>query len=137
MSRPGTTLLALTVVAVDLALKACLTTPDWAVHRQTHDWRVTAALGLLIPTAMMLYRPTALGGAFLLAGVLGNLLDSLGDGAVLNPLVLRWTWVNPFASGTPVAFNLADVSLLVGGVLVVCATPWVTRDLLAKRRRIA
>ena len=128
MSSPRTTPLVLTVVAADLVLKACLTTPAWAVHRQTYDWRVTAALGLLIPAALLLYRPTALGGALLLAGVLGNLIDSLGDGAVLNPFVLRW-------GDAVFAFNLADVSLIVGSMLVLCATPATVRDLLDLLRR--
>jgi hypothetical protein len=116
------------VLALDVATKHLFVAAAWTNHYQPRSWQISAVLALLIPLALIFYRPAALGAALLLAGVLGNLLDSLAGGGVRNPFVVG-------AHGGSLAFNVADVSLVLGGLAVVAAMPLLAYDLAHRLRR--
>ncbi|MGO0121980.1 signal peptidase II [Desulfothermobacter acidiphilus] len=95
----------------------CVRNPGAAFGLMAHQnfWLITIAL-LAIAALIWGYRrlpslpaPVRLGLGLFLGGTLGNLLDRLRGGCVVDFIDLGW-W--------PV-FNLADVAILVGVVLVL------------------
>lgn len=53
----------------------------------------------------------------LLGGALGNVVDRLLHGYVVDMLDFHWTWLSPlFAQGHFPAFNVADIGITVGAV---------------------
>ena len=74
-------------------------------------WTLFAAIGLLgVPVLAKRSpdRPMLIGAALLASGALGNLLDRLLAGAVTDFIDI----------GAPIVFNVADVALLAGCVLM-------------------
>ena len=85
-------------------------------------WFTLAALIALPPlagaAALVDSRASAYGLALLLGGTLGNLVDRLlRDPGPLRGAVVDWIRVAPYRP----AFNLADVALRSGGVLLIAA----------------
>jgi len=104
---------ALTLAAVDLAVKALLATKDWDFHPRSHAWSVLAVvvLAVLLVFAVLPSRLVAVAAGVVAGGVLGNVLSAHEHGGrVPNPLVVG-----------PVASNLADVFVLVGAPVLVVA----------------
>jgi hypothetical protein len=104
---------ALTLAAVDLAVKAQLTTKDWDFHQRSHAWSVlaVAVLAVLLALAVLPSRLVALAAGVVAGGVLGNVVSAHEHGgSVPNPLVVG-----------PLASNLADVFVLVGAPILVVA----------------
>jgi lipoprotein signal peptidase len=120
------------VFLLDWLSKSVLLTPHWALHATDTTWRLTTVPMLLCCALGLLYRPLALAAALALAGGLGNFADAR-DGVVSNPLI-----VQP-PNTTLLSFNLADVSIVVGCVLLVCATPAIVRDVAGawEKRKLA
>jgi lipoprotein signal peptidase len=108
-------LVALPLAAADLAVKATWPTPWWAYHQRSLGWIVLclvvlAGIGLLVRLPSLLVPPAA---GILAGGVLGNVLSAAWNGLVVpNPLVLT-------GSGSAIAFNLADVWVIVGLLTLV------------------
>lgn len=100
--------LAPVLAADDLVVKSLVRSEPWNYHERSHWW---AALSIfLIPCVLGLAalpsRGIALSAGALAGGGLGNLISALGNGM----------WVpNPFVLGA-IAFNLADVFVLVGAL---------------------
>ena len=104
---------ALTLAAVDLAVKALLATKDWDFHPRSHAWSVlaVAVLAVLLVFAVLPSRLVAVAAGVVAGGVLGNVLSAHEHGGrVPNPLVVG-----------PVASNLADVFVLVGAPVLMVA----------------
>ena len=104
---------ALTLAAVDLAVKALLATKDWDFHPRSHAWSVlaVAVLVVLLVFAVLPSRLVAIAAGVVAGGVLGNVLSAHEHGGrVPNPLVVG-----------PVASNLADVFVLVGAPVLMVA----------------
>jgi lipoprotein signal peptidase len=109
-------LLALSVAAVDQCVKVAVATPSWAYHHRSPSWLLgSCVLCLVVPTlAAVPSRAVLVGAALLSGGVLGNLLSASADGLeVPNPLLVGRT--------TGVAFNVADVSIIVGNLTLMVA----------------
>jgi hypothetical protein len=106
-------LVALPLAAIDLAVKAAAAAdPQWAHHR-SHTW-TAVSLGLLVVAVLAARLPSrlfAVGAGVLAGGLLGNLVAAVTHSGVVK---------NPFVAGD-VAFNLADVLVLAGLVLVAVA----------------
>jgi lipoprotein signal peptidase len=110
----ATLLLALSVAAVDQCVKVAIATPSWAYHHRSPSWfLVSWALCFGVPIlAVVPSRAVLVGAALLSGGMLGNVLSASTDGlTVANPLVVGRT------SG--VAFNVADVCILTGNMILV------------------
>jgi lipoprotein signal peptidase len=109
-------LVALSVAAVDQCVKVAVTTPSWAYHHRSASWFFgSCVLCLVVPTlAVVPSRAVLVGAALLSGGVLGNLLSAGADGLeVPNPLLVGRT--------TGVAFNVADVSIILGNLTLMVA----------------
>jgi hypothetical protein len=104
---------ALALAAIDLAVKATVATRAWDFHRRSHAWSVVTVL-LLVVVVVLVVLPSrflAVTAGVVAGGMLGNLVSvRVHGGAVPDPLV----------AGT-IAFNLADVFVLVGIPLLVVA----------------
>jgi Signal peptidase (SPase) II len=107
----------LAFAALDLAVKAVVSTPPGDVHQRSGAWFVLSA-ALLAGSALLVWIPSraiAMGSALLAGGVLGNLVSaSLMDGGVPNPIL-----IGDHVDG--IAFNLADVFVLAGILVLVPA----------------
>ena len=71
-------------------------------------WRPCIALGLLIWLSQTADRLPAIGLALVIGGAIGNVIDRVRDGAVMDFLLFHWkelAWP---------AFNLADSAITVG-----------------------
>jgi signal peptidase II len=71
------------------------------------------ALGLLIWLSQTAERLPAIGLALVIGGAIGNVIDRLREGAVLDFLLFHWKeWAWP-------AFNLADSAITIGVALLI------------------
>jgi hypothetical protein len=114
---------AAALAAIDLATKALVTAPAWALHQRSHGW-VALSLVLLAVAGALAAAPARASGAgatLLVGGVLGNLVSALAHGLrVPNPLVVGG-----------LAFTLADVFVLAG----LAALVWSLAELAIRYRR--
>jgi len=104
---------AVVLGAVDLALKAVLPTTAWDYHQRSHAWSVLALvlLGAVILVGLLPSRFASVAAGIAAGGIAANVLSArLHDGRVPNPLVVG-----------PVAFNLADVLVVVAAPLLTVA----------------
>jgi lipoprotein signal peptidase len=100
------------LAGVDLVHKA--SSDAASVHGRSSGYvALVAVLAAMWTTAIVLSRSLsiAVGGGVLAAGAVGNVMSLAFSPGVPNPLVLG-----------PIAFNLADVFVLAGFVLVAGAT---------------
>lgn len=117
--------IALPLVVADLALKLARPTPDWAWHERSFTWLVLcavvlSALALLLRVPSQLLPPAV---GILAGGVLGNAISAAWNGfQVPNPIVVT-------GGRAVVAFNLADVWVLIGLVAVSFSLAlWLVRN---------
>ncbi len=113
------------LAAADLGVKALVPTAAWDFHQRSHAWSFVLVV-LLVVVAVLAVLPSrviAVAAGVVAAGVLGNLVSAHRHGGrVPNPLVV----------GT-VAFNLADVFVLIGLPVLIAGLARVT---IAHRERI-
>jgi hypothetical protein len=121
--------LAAALATADLTVKRLLPTDPWLFHQRSHAW-IELSVALLLALALLPRLPSrfvALAGGILAGGVLGNLVSARwNDGLVPNPFVMT-------GDDGVVAFNLADVFVLSGILLLTAAVVRVTirhRDVL-------
>ena len=58
--------------------------------------------------------------ANILAGAVGNVIDRLVHGYVVDFLDFHWTWLKPvFPGGHFPAFNIADAAITVGAIALI------------------
>jgi hypothetical protein len=111
-------LLAVPLAGIDLLVKFVLPTAPMFFHRRSGGWMILCEV-VLVCTLLLARLPSRLlaGSAGLLAaGVLGNLVSAgWHDGLVPNPFVV-------VRGDLELAFNLADVFVLCGTVLLAVAT---------------
>jgi hypothetical protein len=103
------------LVAADQLLKQILPTPYWGWDSRGFHL-LAVALGVGACLTLVAYPPIRLGGIIMLAGITSNVL-SASHGDVPNPFVIN-----------DVAFNLADILLLTGMLVLFASTPAVFRD---------
>jgi Signal peptidase (SPase) II len=104
---------AVPLAGADLLVKAAMATEPLGAHHRSHAW-VAVSAALLVVMALSTRLPSrqfALAAGVLAGGLLGNLVSAVTHGGVVE---------NPFVAGD-VAFNLADLLVLVGLVLVAVA----------------
>jgi len=104
---------AVPLAGADLLVQAAMATEPLGAHHRSHAW-VAVSAALLVVMAFSTRLPSALfalAAGVLAGGLLGNLVSAVTHGGVVE---------NPFVAGD-VAFNLADVLVLVGLVLVTVA----------------
>ena len=137
MARRGSFVLGVAVclAAVDVAHKALVESPEWALHVRSGAWELLAA-ALVIGCVVLTRVPSngVVASAGLLAGgALGNLSSSLfWDSGIPNPILM--------GESTIVAFNLADVFTLAGICSLMVALIVVTvrhREQLLPPREVA
>jgi hypothetical protein len=119
MTRAITT--AAIVISIDAITKAVMPTPDWAWHHRGTGWTAQAIVGCLLAIMLLACGPLRLTAALLFAGVFGNLISSL-HGDVANPLVGQ-------LGSHEIAFNIADLSLLVALATALGASPGIARNI--------
>ena len=113
---------AAVLAAADLAVKASVATPAWDVHQRSSAWVALSLLVLvsLVALAVVPSRAVSIAAGVMMAGVVGNLVSARLDGnRVPNPLLL-----GDHTNG--IAFNLADVFVLAGNLLLVATLAAVT-----------
>ena len=108
---------AAAIATVDLSVKAAVPTDGWAYHHRSGAWvalSVALAVSMLF-IALVPSRAVAVAAGVLGGGVLGNLVSARADAnRVPNPLVIG-------GYGHVIAFNLADVFILLGNALLMTA----------------
>jgi hypothetical protein len=107
--------LAAVIVGIDLAVKTAVHTHPWHLHERSTGWVAGSflLLGAALALARLPSRAVSLGAGMLAGGIAGNLLSAAANARrVPNPLVLG-------SPGHGVAFNVADVFLLAGNLLLV------------------
>ena len=113
---------AAVLAAADLSVKASVPTPPWYFHQRSSAW-VALSLGVLIfllALAAVPSRAVAIAAGVMGGGVIGNLISARLDGnRVPNPFLL-----GDRTNG--IAFNLADLFVLSGNLLLVVALIAVT-----------
>lgn len=125
---------AAVLMAADLAVKATVPTTPWHFHQRSNAWEVLCVVLLLgaLALARIPSRGVAIGAGVMSGGVAGNLLSArANDNRVPNPLV-----IGDYMTG--IAFNAADVFILVGNLLLMVSLMAVTirnRDRLIPPRR--
>jgi hypothetical protein len=125
---------AAVLMAADLGVKATVPTAPWHFHERSNTWEVLCVVLLLgaLALARIPSRWVAVGAGVMSGGVAGNLLSArANDNRVPNPLV-----IGDYATG--IAFNAADVFILVGNLLLMISLMAVTirhRDRLIPPRR--
>lgn len=109
-------LAAAMVAAVDQWVKLLVSTPDWAYHQRSDGWFLGSCL-LFVGMALLGTLPSLgvqAGAALFCGGILGNLMSASADHlAVPNPLLI--------GHRDGIAFNVADVCILLGNVTLVVA----------------
>jgi lipoprotein signal peptidase len=107
---------ATTFAAVDQWVKLFVTTPVWAYHHRSEGWFLGSCV-LFVCMAALALLPSigvAIGAALFAGGLLGNMMSASADHFyVPNPLLVGHT--------DGVAFNVADVCILSGNVVLVVA----------------
>lgn len=114
---------AVVLAAVDLAVKAALSTSPWLVHERSRAWLVLSLLLVAGCLALARVPSRAVAGAAGLTagGLLGNIASALTHhGAVPDPLLLG-------GARHGVAFNLADVFFVLGLLGLISAAIWKRR----------
>ena len=112
-------LICAALIAADQLVKQMFPTPFWGWDpRGFHPAALT--IGIMAALVLAAYPPIRLGGTIMLAGIASNAL-SASNGDVPNPFVVG-----------NVAFNLADLLLLVGMIVLFVSTPAVLRDVRQK-----
>jgi thiosulfate reductase cytochrome b subunit len=125
---------AAVLMAADLAVKATVPTMPWHFHQRSNAWEILCVVLLLgaLALARIPSRAVAIGAGVMSGGVAGNLLSArANDNRVPNPLV-----IGDYATG--IAFNAADIFILVGNLLLMVSLMAVTirnRDRLIPPRR--
>jgi lipoprotein signal peptidase len=122
-------LVALTVSAADLWLKAIDPAPSWALHQRSLLWAFLSAVVLLASVTLSRVPSTGvtLGAGILAGGVLGNLISAGTDHLMVpDPLFLS-THAGGFA------FNLADTCILGGNLMLIVA---LSRIVISNRHRL-
>ncbi len=103
-----------TIAGIDLSLKQSLHTPPWAYHHRGEVWFVGCCLLLVLGSSLALVpsKAVVVGAGVFCGGLLGNLLSASADDLTVP---------NPFLIGHPagIAFNLADVSIVTGNLLMM------------------
>ena len=98
-------------------MKATVSTPLWAFHHRSYGW-VALSMAVLAGALFLTLVPSravAVAAGVMSAGAVGNLISARLDGnRVPNPLV-----IGNYERGF--AFNLADVSFLVGNLLLMAS----------------
>lgn len=107
--------LTLALAFLDLGVKDSLPTSEWLLHERSAGWVVLSAALLVgcLAVAVLSSRTVAAVAAVTAGGALGNLISVARYGAVPNPLLI--------GGANGVVFNLADVFVLVGLLLLVVA----------------
>ena len=100
---------------LDLAVKERIPTSEWLVHERSGSWVGLSVMLLLgcLAIAALSSRLVAVIAAVAAGGALGNLISLARYGGVPNPLLI--------GESNGIAFNLADVFVLCGLVLLVVA----------------
>ena len=102
--------------ALDQWVKVVFVTPDWAYHHRSGTWFLGSSV-LFVAMAFLALLPSvavALGASLFAGGLLGNMISAGADhSTVPNPLLL--------GSHYGVAFNVADVCILGGNVILMVA----------------
>lgn len=126
---------AAVLAALDLMVKLTLPTPQWTLHQRSETWFVLS-IGLLFGAAALARIPSravAAAAGVMSGGVLGNVISaSWDDNRVPNPLVVG-------DQVTGIAFNFADVAILLGNLLLMVTLAAVAirnRDRLIPPRRL-
>ena len=125
---------ALVLMAADLSVKATVPTAPWHFHERSNAWEALCVVLLLgaLALARIPSRAVAIGSGVMSGGVAGNLFSArANDNRVPNPLVLG----DPL---TGIAFNVADVFILAGNLILMISLMVVTirhRDRLIPPRR--
>ncbi len=107
--------LTLGLALLDFAVKERLPTSEWLLHERSGGW-VVLSVALLVgcfALAALSSRPVAVMASLTAGGALGNLISVAERGAVPNPLHV--------GGSNGIAFNLADVFVVVGLLLIVGA----------------
>ena len=108
---------AVVLASVDLAVKATVPTAWWAFHHRSDAW-VALAIAFIIGAFALTFVPSravALAAGVMSGGVIGNLVSARANGnRVPNPLVIG-------GYGHGIAFNLADVFIVLGNALLMTA----------------
>ena len=113
---------AAVLMAADLAVKATVPTAPWHFHQRSNAWEILCVVLLLgaLALARIPSRAVAIGAGVMSGGVAGNLLSArANDNRVPNPLV-----IGDYMNG--IAFNAADVFILVGNLLLMVSLMAVT-----------
>ncbi|HEX4929225.1 MAG TPA: signal peptidase II [Gaiellaceae bacterium] len=123
---------ALGLALLDFAVKERLPTSEWLLHERSGAWVVLsiALLAGCVAVAALSSRPVAVMASVTAGGALGNLISVGQRGAVPNPLHV--------GGSNGIAFNLADVFVVVGLLLLVVALASISvrhRDRLIPPRR--
>ena len=108
---------AVALASADLIVKATVATPWWAFHHRSDGWVALGVAFLVGACALALVpsRAVALAAGITSGGVIGNLASARANAnRVPNPFV-----IGAYAHG--IAFNLADVFILLGNALLMTA----------------
>lgn len=125
---------AAVLMAADLSVKAAVPTAPWHFHERSNAWEALCVVLLLgaLALARIPSRAVAIGAGVMSGGVAGNLFSARwNDNRVPNPIV-----IGDYVNG--IAFNAADVFILVGNLLLMVSLMAVTirhRDRLIPPRR--
>jgi len=126
---------AAVLMAADQGVKATIPTSPWHFHERSSAWEALCVLLLLgaLALARIPSRAVAIGAGVMSGGVAGNLLSARwNDNRVPNPLV-----IGDYQTG--IAFNVADVFILVGVLFLMVSLMVVTirhRDRLVPPRQL-
>jgi hypothetical protein len=112
-------LICVALVTADQLLKQLLPTPYWGWHPGGYSW-YGLTVGFAAVAVLVAYPPIRLGGTIMLAGMVGNVV-SVAHGAVANPFLIG-----------SLAFNLADLMLLTGFLVICGSAMGIARDIRAR-----
>ena len=104
-------ILILLLVIADMTTKTQMTTL-FPAHEATLTWLISPVVLTLLLVPLLFVKKLQIAAGFAISGLLGNSISILLWGAAENPFM--------YASGNDIiVFNLADVFVLVGGILMV------------------